>query len=202
MSGDVDEPDDILVEMPLSLGGAQLTEIHHAAGVVHPGSGPEQDGKSRLGRDGVSRLDHVLRLGGRGRLHHRQEAELRVVAVVLLVLGAVGRRVVGGQDEHAARHPGVGQGHHGVSSHIQTDVLHEHERPEAGGRRGCGHLHGDLLVRGEFEIHARVGRELLEEVPDLGGRSPGVGGCEVHAGLEQTSDDGLVAQEELLPLSS
>ena len=77
-------------------------------------------------------------------------------------------------------------------------MLHEHEGPEPRGGRGSGHLHGDLLVGGELEVHTGVLRELLEEVADLRRRSPRISGSESRPGLEEAPYDGLVAQEELL----
>ena len=87
---DVDEPDHILVEVALDLGLGPLTQDDGSAGVVDPCGGPVDHRQSGGLGDPVRLGDHVLGLGRCGRLHHGQEAQGGVVAVVLLVLGAVG----------------------------------------------------------------------------------------------------------------
>ncbi len=79
-------------------------------------------------------------------------ANLRIVAVVLFVLGAVQRRVVGGDDDQGAVGPRIAGCKQGIGRDIDADMLHDHHRPGAGQSSADSDLHGDLFVGRPFRI--------------------------------------------------
>ena len=157
VGGDVDELGVILVKVSLE-GGVPVdhSEDDGGAGVVDAGGGPVEDGQSGLLGNPVGLLHEVLGLLRVGRLDHRDESQCGVVTVILFVLGTVGGGIVRAHDQHPRPDASVGEGHEGVSGDVEPHVLHEYEGTHAGGCGGGRHLHGGLLVGGEFEIQPRL----------------------------------------------
>ena len=197
VGGDVDEANEVPVEVPLCDRRRPRAEVDWRAGMVDPGGGPEDHRQIQLLGDAVRLGDHVLRLGRRGGLYHGEQGQMRIKPVVLLVLGAVGGRVVCGEDEHACRDPGVGQGHHRIRGHVEAHMLHEYERTDSGRCSRRRDLGGDLLVVRELEVHPGIRTVLLQEIPDLRGGRAGIGGGESDTSLEEAPYDGLVAEQEV-----
>ncbi len=138
-------------------------------------------------------LRELLRLPGVGRLQHRDLRGDGVVAVVLLVLGAVHARVVGGHHHHATPDAGVGGRHERVGGDVQAHVLHGGHRPRAGEGGAQRDLHGYLLVRGPLGADFGTCGERLQ---NLGRGCARIRGCHEDAGLKRPSRDGLIAGEE------
>ena len=103
-------------------------------------------------------------LGGIGRIEARDGGGLGVVVRVLLVLRGVHARVVGGQDDHAAAHAGVGGREQRVGRHVHAHMLHGGEHPRAGGRGPDAHFHGHLLVHAPLGVDALLLGEGLQRL--------------------------------------
>ena len=116
--------------------------------MTDPGGGPEDHRKTELLGEGEGVPHHIVRLLDRCRVEAGEPGKVRVAPGVLLVLGTVRKGVVCGEDDKPAGHPGVCARHQGIGRHVQPDVLHGAECPEAAPCSGERVLEGDLLVCG------------------------------------------------------
>ena len=143
------------------------------------GTLPRLDGRLRMGDAHAGADDHrhvealgdivglageAQGLGGIGRIEARDGGGLSVVVRVLLVLGGVHARVVGGQDDHTAAHTGVGGREQRVGRHVHAHMLHGGEHPRAGGRGPDAHFHGHLLVHAPLGVDALLLGEGLQRL--------------------------------------
>ena len=119
--------------------------------------------------------------------------------VVLLVLGAVHARVVGGDDDATSVDASVGEGEQGVGGHVEAHVLHDGNGPTSCVGGAKGHLQGHLLVRAPLGIDLWVLHNVLE---DLSGGRARVAGSHLDARLEYPLGYRLVARKEFTHLSS
>ena len=171
-----------------------LAEPRDTLRVRGAGGRPVQHRRAEALAHLVRGLDEPQRLVGVRRLDHRQLRELGVVAVVLLVLRAVHRRVVGGHDHEAAGHVDHRRREERVGGDVETHVLHRGERAGAG-QRGAGRgLDGHLLVGRPLGVDVVV---LGQRLHDLGARRAGIGGGEADARLPGAASDRLVAGQDL-----
>ena len=89
---------------------------------------------SVLEADDEGLLGHLIGLLAVRRIEARDAPEGRVVAAVLLVLGAVAAGIVGGEQHQARVDAGVGGAHEGVGGHVDAHVLHGDEAAHASQR--------------------------------------------------------------------
>ena len=123
-----------------------LAEPRDTLRVRGAGGRPVQHRRAEALAHLVRGLDEAQRLVGVRRLDHRHLRELGVVAVVLLVLRAVHRRVVGGHDHEAAGHMDHERREERVGGDVETDVLHRRDAPWRRRARRRRRLDGHLLV--------------------------------------------------------
>ena len=145
---------------------------------------------SKVSLISISDPRKILALLGGSRLQHGDLAETGPVPAVLLVLRAVLAGVVGHDNHKAALHPGVGDGHQGVGSHVQTHMLHAGNGPSSGQRRAVGHFQRHLLVGRPLCVHLGVGRQLRH---DLAARRARIGAADNHTGLPGAPGNRLIA---------
>ena len=74
------------------------------------------------------------------------------MAVILLVLGAVHLRVVGGDQNQPSPQTGVRKGKERVSGHVHAHVLHDRKGPGPSERRPHGRFQGDFFVGGPLHM--------------------------------------------------
>jgi len=184
----------VLVDADRVLGGGdgQVDVVHDALGVGQPGGRPQEARGVEALRQLERRPRERARLGRRRRLEHRQLGRDGVVAVVLLVLGRVHGRVVGGDDHEARVDAGVGAGEQRVGGHIDAHVLHRHQGPAARDGRPQPDLERHLLVDRPLGVHVRVADQGLQ---DLRRRRPGVPATDRDPGLPCAQRDALVAAQ-------
>jgi hypothetical protein len=70
------------------------------------------------------------------------------MTVILFVLGTVELRIVGSDEDEPAIHTGVGEGHEGICSHIDSHMLHRCQRPCSCQGGSDDNLQGYLLIGG------------------------------------------------------
>ncbi len=112
-----------------------VAQLHHALGVRDAGRRAEEHGRVEALGQLEGDLEEILGLAAVGGLDERDLGELGVVAVVLLVLGAVHAGVVGGDQDQPALDAGVGGGEEGIGGHVDAHVLHAHQGAGTGHRR-------------------------------------------------------------------
>ena len=167
--------------------------LHHRLGVGDAGGGAQHDRRVELLAELEGEPGQLVGLLAVGGLQHGHLGEAGVVAVVLLVLGAVHARVVGADDHQAAPDAGDGGGEEGVGGHVQADVLHGDQGPHAGVGGAQRHLHGHLLVGRPLGVQVSVACYGLQ---DLGAGGARIGGGHGHAGVVGAEGDGFVAGEQ------
>jgi len=176
-----------------------LLDPDDALGVRYAGRRPQEYRRVELLGELEGELDEVLCLLAVGRLQHGDLRELRVVAVVLLVLRAVKRRVIGRDDHERPVRPGVAHREERVRSHIDAHVLHHRHGtcPCKGGPDG--HLEPDFFIGRPLGIDALV---LCEGLQDFRARRPRVARAEGGPALPGASCNRLVSRHEFLHGSS
>jgi len=122
----------------------------------YPGGGAEKYRGIESGADFKGDLDEPPRLGAVRRLQHGQLCELRVIAVVLLVLGTVQGWIIGGYDDQRSVGPRVANREQGIGGHIHSDVFHGDQSLRPGHGRPDSHLQGYLFIGGPFGVHTFV----------------------------------------------
>ena len=127
-----------------------------------------------------------------GRLQHRHSGGDGVAAVVLFVLAGGHAGIVRADDHQPARRAGVGDGEQRVGGHVESDVLHRHQRPAVGEGRADGDFERRLLVGRPL----RTAALLVELIENFRRRSTGIPGPEVDAAVEGGHCDGFVAARQ------
>ena len=121
-------------------------------------------------------------------------------AAVLLRLGAVGARIVGGDQDESPLDAQVGRTGKRVGRDVQPHLLHGHRRTPP--RHGVGErrLAGDLLVDRPLRVEhsARLLREGDDRREDLRGRRPRIGGRQRAPLLDEAAADRLVSHQDPL----
>ncbi len=124
--------------------GVTLTECDDRLAVGDPRAAAQHYRRIESLGEVEGQPGELLALLGVGRLEHRQLGELGIVAAVLLVLRGVHLRVVGGHQDQAAAHPGVGKREQRVGRHVDADMLHAGNRPGSRRRRRRSPPRGQL----------------------------------------------------------
>ena len=168
--------------------------LYRRARMRQAGHHAEKDRKAHLLGEGEGLAYHVVGLLLVGRFEDRDHGEIGVKTRILLVLGGMHRRVVGGEHDKAALHAGHGGVDEGVGADVHADMFHAHE----GALAGIGHaqrgLHGSLFIGAPAAPHLRgIG---LDELGHFRGRRAGV--C-IHAGqsgMERSQGHSLVSEQQ------
>ena len=171
-----------------------LTEGNEALGVRDAGGGADHDGHIELLGKIVGSLHEVQAFLGIGGLEHSDLGSLGIVAVVLLVLGGVHTRVVGGDDDHAAADAVVGSGEDGVGGDVDADVLHGAKAADAGDACAVGDFRCDLFVRGPLAVQGIL--VLGQVLKNLGAGGAGIRRANLDAGLIGASGNGFIAGKQ------
>ena len=189
---------DVLVGLAGVVAGGKLRasagHLHHGLGVSDAHGLVQHDGRVELLGELEGALGVLVGLLGVRRVQAGNAREGRVVAGVLLVLAGIHGRVVCHQEHQACIDTGVGHTHVRVRRHVQTHVLHGHQRADAAHGGANAHLKGDLLVGGPLAVHVLVVDQVLER---LRRRRAGVAGADLHSGLPCALRYGLVAGKQL-----
>ncbi len=188
------EPLQVLGELHRALRFRERADGHARLAVGHARRRPEHDRRLVFLRELEGVGDHVFGLLGRRRVQAGHFGEFRVHAAVLLVLGRVAERVVGGEDDHAADHARMRQRHERVCRDVQPDVLHGHDRSRARPGGSGRHFQGHLLVDRPLDVKAHFTGMRRQRGQYLRGRRARIPGRHVHPGLQQPAGDRLVAQ--------
>ena len=170
-----------------------LAGLHDALGMGHPGTHLQEGGGIEPLGKLVGQLSECERLRAVRRLQHGELGRLRVMAGILLVLGAVHARVVRHADDHPGVHAGVGDGKQRVCRHVEPHVLHAAEAPLARERGAESRLHGHLFVRGPFGIDLRI---LCGGFADLRAGRARIAGEHGTARLIQAPGNRFIAKHE------
>ncbi len=167
---------------------------HDALAVAHARGHAQEHGHVEALADLHADLDEVLAILAVGRLEHGDLGEAGVVAIVLLVLAAVQLGIVRADDDEAADHAGVGQGHQGVGRHVEPDVLLRAEGARAAEGGAGRHLEAHLLVGGPLHVH--LGHQLGDRLEDLRAGRARIARAQMDTGLAAAQRHGLVAREQ------
>ena len=132
---------------PVGAGGA---ELHHGLGMRGAHGRADDHGRVEAFAH-VHGFDHeILTFLAVTGLQHGEFAELGIVAVVLLVLGAEQARIVGGDDHERGFRAGVGGIEQRIGHDVHAHLLGGHERAAPGIGRARSGVHRHLLVYRPF----------------------------------------------------
>ncbi len=129
-------------------------QVQGLPGMADPRGGPDDHRQPLPLGEPVGRGHHRPRFGRRGRVQDRQQGKKPEEPRVLLGLGRVGPRVVGGDDQETAFHPLVGRTQGRVGGNIEPHLLHHHRRALARHGSGQGHFEGHFFVDRPLEVRA------------------------------------------------
>ena len=171
---------------------------HPGAGMRQAGDDAHEDRQPHRLRKAEGIGHHVEALLLVGRLQDGNQGELPVEPGILLILGGVHRRIVGGDDYQAALHAGDGGIDEGIGTDVHAHMLHAHQGALPGIGHAQGRLHGRFLVGTPAAAHAPFPGEriVLDEFRNLGGRRPWIG---IHAGqpgIQRPQGDRLVPEQQ------
>ena len=135
----------------------------HGLRMADPRGGPQDERQVPAGGQFQRQQGKIVRLLGVGRFEHRHGRGHGKTAVVLFILAGRHARIVGRDDHQRPAGARVGRGKEGIGSHVQSDVLHRHQRGRAGHGHAEADFQGHLFVGGPLGT-AAVGREVFEDL--------------------------------------
>ena len=158
--------------------------------MAHASRRPDDDGAAVLFGN-IERLHHVFTaFDGAAGLQNGQLRQPRIVPRVLLRLGGIHAGVVRDDNHHATDDADVGQRHHRIRRHVQTDQFHGHHASGAADRRASRRLHGHFFIRRPFAVRPVVFHEIFENLRRRGARITERG---PHTGLPCATRQRLIA---------
>ncbi len=170
------------------------------AGVADPGGRPDHDRDLEFLGDPEPFGDQVFRFLRSGGVQDRDLGHQGHEAAVLLGLGAVGPRVVCGNDQEPALDPGVSRAHERVAGHVQPHLFHADRGAAAGVADGQSRFEGHLFIDrplGQGRALLRPGH-LQERGKNFRGRGAGVGSGEDASAFQKPAGNGLISQKNFL----
>ena len=161
---------------------------------------PDEDGQPHLLGKPEGMGHHVIAFLLVRRFEDGNQREFAVEAGILLVLGGVHGRVVGGDDDDAAVHAGDAGVHEGIGADVHAHMLHADQRPFPGIGHAQGGLHGRFFIRTPAAADAAFLRERvsLDEFRDLGGRRARVGIDAGQTGVQGSQSKRFVTKQQSL----
>ncbi len=169
-----------------------LFQFHQSLGMGQSGSGTHHHRSIIFLTQFKGHFHIFLGLSAVPRLQHRNHGRPGHHPAVLLILGTVHPRVVGGYYHQAAAHTGIGRRKKRIRRHIHSHMLHAAHGADAGNGGTDGHLGGHLFVGGPFRINLVI---FCNALADLCAGSTGISRRYLHSRLISTSCYGLIAKQ-------
>ena len=175
-----------------------LPHFHGGPGMGQAGDHPQQDRQPHFFRQAEGIGHQVIAFLLVGRLQDGHQGELPVEARILLVLGRMHGRVVGGDHHQTALHAGHAGVHERIGTDIHAHMLHAHQRPLARIGHAQSSLHGRFLIGTPTAPHPAFPRQRigLYEFRNLGRRGSGIGIHPGQPGVQRPQGKGLVPQQQ------
>ena len=170
--------------------GCRFAQFDHGLGVRGAHGRADDHGRVEAFAH-VHGFDHeILAFLAVAGFQHGELAELGIVAVVLLVLGAEQARIVRRDHHEGGFRARVGRVEQGVGKDVHPDLLGRDHRTAPRVGRARGGVHGDFFVHGPFRIDFFVLRHILE---DLGTGRPGIAAGDLDARFQRAARQGLIS---------